>query len=673
MDTNRFRETFKEEAFDNIDTIESSLLEIEKGTARGAVDEIFRAMHSLKGGASMFSFPHIHSLAHHLENIYEKFRDQKQHPDDNLISVTFQACDIIKSLLDQNDTPAEQESYEAFLNHLESLTDPKPADSEVAKQESKAGVKTYFIRFVPGQEIIKNGINPIYLLDDLMNLGAGYSLLRTDKIPPLPDADPELCYIYWDILVATKSNEEEIKEVFLFVEDESDISISLVAETDLLSVREVKDILHQLSENAEIPVKKIQSYAVAKSSSESTGFSASKPAETDPLQSIKVSSGKIDELMNTVGEMVTFGSRLTALAYEKESSELDELQESMVKLTSRLREIAFDITLVPLSTMLLRFRRLVRDLSKEQGKDIEFRTEGTETQLDKTIIEHLYEPVLHILRNSISHGIETPQERKKAGKNPQAQILLKAYYDGPEVVIEIGDDGKGFDLDKIKSRATDKGWVKKGAGLSEEEWLNLTFEPGFTTTHEIDGVSGRGVGMDVIKSKLAEIKGDAKIQSKQGKGATMILSIPLTLSILEGLTVKCDDLNLVIPVSAVIKIDSVPREKLLRHNRFMALNNESIPLAPLFFEPDAEHPDKEYPVVIVQNENRKYGLVVQNLLGNSQVVLKSLGNYLKNTDVFSGGCVLGDGSIGYVLDIKRFVNAASRKGNIKDKHDGTKS
>jgi len=324
--------------------------------------------------------------------------------------------------------------------------------------------------------------------------------------------------------------------------------------------------------------------------------------------------------------------------------------------------------------MTLRFRRLVRDLSQEQGKSIEFHAEGTETQLDKTIIEHLHEPVLHILRNSISHGIETPEERKKTAKNPQAQIMLKAYYAGPEVIIEITDDGKGFDLDKIKARATEKGWVEKGKKLSDEEWLNLTFEPGFTTTTEIDGVSGRGVGMDVIKSKLAEIKGDAKIQSEQGKGARMLLSIPLTLSILEGLTVQCDDLNLVIPVSAIIRIDSVRREKLTRHNRFMALDNESIPLAPLFFEPEnAEHKEKEYPVVIVEHANRKYGLVVQNLLGNSQVVLKSLGNYMKHTDVFSGGCVLGDGSIGYVLDIKRFIAYTSRQGYQKNKQDGTKS
>jgi two-component system chemotaxis sensor kinase CheA len=312
--------------------------------------------------------------------------------------------------------------------------------------------------------------------------------------------------------------------------------------------------------------------------------------------------------------------------------------------------------------MMLRFKRLVRDLSVSQGKHTVFLTAGEETQLDKTVVEHLYEPVMHILRNSISHGIESAEERKKAGKVPEGTIKLVAYYSGPEVHIDISDDGSGFDIERIKTTAIEKGFITAKDRKSDDELLNLTFLPGFSTMAEANDVSGRGVGMDVISKKLQEINGEVSISSTPGEGTTLKLVIPLTLSIVDGLSVRVDDLHLVLPVSVVDRIESVETNIFKGNKQVLSLNGESIPVIPLFFDMDEKTDEPHFPVIIIRFQEKKYGLIVHEVTGTSQVVLKSLGKFLKRMDVFSGGCVLGDGTIGYVLDIRKFIGRMQQPG-----------
>jgi len=297
----------------------------------------------------------------------------------------------------------------------------------------------------------------------------------------------------------------------------------------------------------------------------------------------------------------------------------------------------------------------------EQGKNVNFVTEGEETQLDKTIIEHLNEPVLHILRNSISHGIESEEERVKLGKNATGELRLKAYYSGPEVHIDISDDGRGFDMEKIKNQAIQKGVISEQASPTDKELLELTFESGFTTTKTVDGVSGRGVGMDVIQNRLSEINGDVSIQSEKGKGSVIKLIIPLTLSIVNGLLVKVNDLYFIIPLSVIQRIETIEAVSLQKQNQIVSFQGESIPFVPMFFDlsENEYETDRQFPVIIVEHHGNKYGFVVHEVLDNNQVVLKPLGKYLKELNVFSGGCLLGDGTIAYVVDIRKFIEHKS--------------
>jgi len=669
MDNSRFRETFIEEASEYLEDIETSLLKLEKFYSKEAVDDIFRAMHSLKGGASMFGFPHINRLTHELESLYEQIREGERSLDEEGVSLTFRSVDFIKQLLKNDDKPTSIDDYETYVKKLKNIGNAAPEiQPSAGSSKTSSAISTYIIHFKPGKEILKNGINPVYLMDELINLGEGYPFARIRDIPSFHKMDPQLCYIFWDVVLATEVPEEEIREVFLFIEDDSDIIIEKIAPEDLLALEEVRKLLSTMDSSQEISAERLASYA-GRGKEQKQAATEEKPRDTETLHTIRVASSKIDELINVVGEVVTFESRLSMFASQLRNSELDELREGMEKITARLREVTFDISLVPLSTMMLRFQRLVRDLSQEQGKQVFFDVKGAETQLDKTIIEHLYEPVLHIIRNSISHGIEDSKTRKSLGKPEVGTIALKAYYSGPEVHIDISDDGRGFDLKRIKDKAVEAGLAHAGEQRSDQDWLRLTMTPGFTTAQKTDGISGRGVGMDVIKRKLEEVKGDVSIFSESGKGTKMTLAIPLTLSIVEGLTVKSDNRLLVIPVSNIQEIVSISHKELMRHNHVMVVNGYSIPFAPLFFQPAKKKGVTDvYPVVIVQHQDKKYGLVVHSVEGHQQVVLKPLGNYLRQMDVFSGGCLLGDGTIGFVLDVKKYITYASKVGTIKNQN-----
>ncbi len=661
MGKEEFINTFKQEAREYLETIEASLLELEKNkTDNEAVDSIFRAMHTLKGGAAMFGFKHVNDFTHQMEDLYEKIRNKTFVITDEIISLTFRSVDILKGLIDADDKLDDNKDFEDTLAKIKSLLDRKKSTIGTAERgdhKTEKSTQTFYISFKPSLDILDNGTNPLYLLDELMNLGKGRVFARAGKLPVIHKLEPERCYLSWEIVLVTSSGKEDIREVFLFVEDESEISIEVLAGGDLLENPQVREKLENFKNNQKLPLEELRNLESPSGESKKQG----PQRMSGDVQSIKVASSKIDKLINVVGEMVTFESQLSMLAMKLQNSELDEVRENLEKLTGRLREVAFDISLVPLSSVVLRFRRLVRDLSREQGKEVEFYTEGEETQLDKTIIEHLNEPVLHILRNSISHGIENEDERVSKGKNAHGALMLKAFYSGPEVHIEISDDGRGFDLEGIRKQAIQRGFLSRDSQLTDDELLELTFRSGFTTTENVDGVSGRGVGMDVIRSRLSEINGDVQVQSKKGKGAAITLIIPLTLSIVDGLLARVNDLYFIIPLTVIDRIETIKGNFLSKHNSIVSLKGESIPCMPMFFDiPQNDGQEEQsYPVIIVEHHHTKYGFVVHQVLGNNQVVLKPLGKYLQELNVFSGGCLLGDGTIAYVLDIRKFIEQKS--------------
>jgi two-component system chemotaxis sensor kinase CheA len=380
------------------------------------------------------------------------------------------------------------------------------------------------------------------------------------------------------------------------------------------------------------------------------------------ISSIRVSSEKLDSLMNLVSELVTTQARLSLFAEQNNIAELTGISENVQKLSRQLRDTAFSIVLIPIEHMLTRFQRLVRDLSNDLKKDVIFITEGAETELDKTIIESLSDPLMHIIRNSLDHGIEETQERIKKGKPKQGKITLKAFYSGANVHIRITDDGAGIDPEQIREKAISKGIIPPDKKLSNKEILDLVFLPGFSTAKKVTDVSGRGVGMDVVKRKIADIRGEVEIESELGVGTTIVIKLPLTLSIIDGLLVKVEDIHYVLPLSAVDKIYAVERKDLYnKFNNIVVLEGKQVPYFSVRKEFELSESTQDIEQVIVVNfEDNHVGLIVDYVVGEYQAVLKPLGRHYKKQEMISGATILGDGSIALVLDINKIIKLFSK-------------
>ena len=378
------------------------------------------------------------------------------------------------------------------------------------------------------------------------------------------------------------------------------------------------------------------------------------------ISSIRVSSHKIDQLVNLVSELVTLQAQLELYADQHEDPAIASISENVQKLSRQLRENAFEISLIPLQSELMRFQRLVRDLSKEQGKEIDFIIEGGELELDKNIIEHLTDPILHILRNSIDHGIELPDERIAAGKSPKGIIHFKAYHSGANVFIEITDDGKGIDASVIRQKAISKGILDADTQMSDKEVMDLIFVSGFSTRDVVSGVSGRGVGMDVVRRKIAGIRGEVSVESELGKGTLISIKLPLTLSIIDGLLVAVGNSRYVIPISSIDKIYSLAPQDLKRSfNNVIQIDNQQKPFLDLRevfnVNRDAEIEDDVVKMIMVKAEDKFMGLVVDAIVGEYQTVVKPLGRYLRKQKIVSGASIMGDGTIALVIDTSRMV------------------
>ena len=557
-----FKKKFIEEATDLIDGLEKSLLELEENPDdQSIVQQVFRVMHTLKGNSGMFGYHMIDSFTHEMETIYDLIRNGKLQVTRDILDLTLVAVDHLKVLLNEEnyDDPLVIENHEnllarvaGFINTdssgggLTSIDKDKAATNGSNAQMEGA---TYYILFDPKLEIFNNGTNPLFLLDELHSLGEIRVYAHLNRIPSLNDINPDLCYTYWEAIIATEVSVNDISDVFIFVEDEATIEIQKLADGNLLVdeffLNEIDNLAAIQKDVGLSAVQKLSQESVNKRiKTKSASSSRDKAASKDTtISSIRVSSDKLDLLMNLVSELVTTQARLSLFAEENSVPGLMPISENVQKLSRQLRDIAFSIVLIPIENMLTRFQRLVRDLSAELGKEVTFTTEGAETELDKTIIESLADPLMHILRNSLDHGIEDAETRVKLGKPKQGKISLKAFYSGANVMIQIADDGAGINPDIITQKAIAKGIIPPDRKLSKREVLDMIFLPGFSTAKKVTDVSGRGVGMDVVKRKIADIRGEVEVESELGYGTTITIKLPLTLSIIDGLLVKVDDTN----------------------------------------------------------------------------------------------------------------------------------
>lgn len=677
----KFKEKFIEEATDNINELEDALLELEKDAKnQELVERVFRAMHSLKGGGAMFGFTRLSDFTHHLENVYDMVREGRLNVSRDLLDITLESVDHLKYLLDDPEMtdPKAEALHNNLIVQVKKIVEEKPAEEKPGKEDKESGkVKSYYIYFEPEEDIFNDGTNPLFLLDELHTLGDCKVFAHLNKVPGFKDLNPTKCYTYWEIFLATEEDVNAINDVFIFVEDQCTLEVHEITAGNILQnesfVEEVAKLagerddvgigtIQQLVKTADGPVAEDTEGAVKKEVKSGT-----KNGKEHAISSIRVSSSKLDHLMNLVSELVTTQARLSLFAEESGEGELLAIAENVQKLTRQLRDNAFDIVLVPIDTMLTRFQRLVRDLSNELNKEVEFTAEGTDTELDKTIIEGLTDPLLHILRNCLDHGIETAAERKKQGKPEKGKILLKAFYSGANVHIQVHDDGKGMDAEAIRAKAIAKGLIAENTTLTKKELMDLVFMPGFSTAKNVTDVSGRGVGMDVVKRKIAELRGEVELDSEAGVGTTLTIKLPLTLSIIDGLLVKIADNHYIIPLSVVDKIYSAKHEEVVDNfNNLIVLDGNRIPYYYLREEFGLKDGEQEYDqIVLVKYEDKQIGLAVDNVVGEYQAVLKTLGKLYKRQEIISGATILGDGTVALVMDtnkmITKFSNAKEQK------------
>lgn len=669
----QFKNKFIEEALDLIQDLEKSALEISSDPEnKEHIEVIFRAMHSLKGGSAMFGFELIDSFTHQLEAAYDMVRAGNLKVDEQLLNLTFKAIDHIKILLADDDhlNEATLRHHETLLQEITAIVkrepvqetiEEKPAENSNAASDPGA---TYYVRFIPKRDIMQNGTNPIRIVSELVSLGQSITFAFTDDIPHYNELEVLACYTSWTVVLHTDSPEDNLRDVFMFVDMDCELTIKMISNANLIEDKPFIASLQETYKKGDEPtLEQMEQWLNQHKSSEKLPQPTEKTetafkSREQNISSIRVPSEKLDELINLVSELVTRQASLTLVSDRINNKELITIAEDIEKITRRLRDNTFGIRLIPIDNMVTRFQRLVRELSQELNKEILFQTEGTDTELDKTIIEGLIDPLMHIIRNSIDHGIESAEERKKLGKPEKGKILLKAYYSGANVYIQVSDDGKGIDVRKIFQHAVNKGIVTGDAELSEKDILDLTFLPGFSTAKNVTKVSGRGVGMDVVKRKIADLRGEISIDTTINVGTTLTIKLPLTLSIIDGLLVKIDDTFFVIPLATVDKCFEFKHEK-LEHavNNLIYINDGHIPFAYLRKEFGIKTtPPLIEQVIVVEYGDSLFGLAVDQVIGEYQAVLTSLGKMFNGQDIISGATILGDGTVALVMDPNKIIS-----------------
>ncbi len=682
-------EAFREEAIELLTELESALLELEENPEDDElIGRTFRAMHTIKGSGAMFGFTEISEFTHEVETVYDLVRNGVTAVSRELVGETLKACDLIRCLLDGGegvDANEKQRLTDTFkvMAQRPGAGEPQRENEPIIDfpEENKEVEKTYRIRFKPPGEIFLCGTDPVNLLDELRHLGECRVIAHLDEIPSFDDIDPERCYIYWDIILTTNRGIDSIRDIFIFVEDDSELKIEVIDESggvfDEPACKKLGEILVERGDLTPEDMEKVlkgrkrfgEMVVEQRLASPSQVEAAlveqrqvrevrQKRQNVETAASIRVPSEKLDKLVDLVGELVTVQARLSQTAGQRGDSQLTLIAEEVERLTSELRDSTLNIRMMPIGATFSKFRRLVRDLSDELHKEVEMTTEGAETELDKTVIERLNDPLVHIIRNSIDHGLESPEAREAAGKPRQGTVALTALQSGDSVEIIIKDDGAGLDKDAIRAKAIEKKLISETAELSEKELFNLIFAPGFSTAKKITGVSGRGVGMDVVRQSIESLRGTIDISSRKGEGTTITIRLPLTLAIIESLLVKIGGGSYVIPLSMVEECIELTGVDIARaHGRHLAgVRGGFVSYIPLRdrFGIEVDPPDIQQ-IVITESAGERVGLLVDTVIGEHQTVIKSLGKAYRGVQGISGATILGDGSVALILDVPNLV------------------
>jgi two-component system chemotaxis sensor kinase CheA len=694
--TEKMRTAFHEEAEELLGELETSLMELEENPQeKEEIDQVFRALHTLKGSGSMFGFDAIAEFAHEIESVFDLVRNDSLPASRELIDLTLRARDQICRMLAGEDEGEISKQNSELTSQMRKLAAPfmeqegppdSPASQAVSDKEplnkfnceDSGKPATYRVRFKPPSDIFLHGTDPLLLIEELAGLGESRITAHLRSIPDFNNLNIETCYVFWDIILTTDRGINAVRDIFIFVEDDSEIKIEVIDEEDSKRLGEILvergDLDEETLKNVltrQEPIGKMLRDAGLTDSSEIESALAEqkqirkvKEGQQKLLKanSIRVGSDKLDKLVDMVGELVTVEARFSQKTSDTKNLEYRSMAEEIERISSGLRDLSMSLRMVPIGTTFSRFKRLVRDLSRQLGKKIELATEGGDTELDATIIERLVEPLIHLIRNSIDHGIEGPEERKMGGKQPTGTIHLRSSHSGAFVLIQIEDDGAGLNSEQIRARAIEKGIIRPEAPLSEKEIFKLIFAPGFSTAQEVTGLSGRGVGMDVAKRTIEELGGVIEVESKMGKGTRITLRIPLTLAIIKGLLVRINEAFYVIPLSSVEECFEITRpenhrERDISQTDFRGTLIPYLNLRKIFLlnskPPEIEH------MVIINSESRQTGFLVDQVIGELQTVVKNLGMVYSHVEGISGATILGDGRVALILDVLKLVQIAT--------------
>lgn len=680
--------TYLQEAQELIADIEANLLDIEKDPGnKDALNCMFRCMHTLKGSGAMFGFDNIAVFAHHLETVLEKACKE-------IVPVTQELADLILISLDQIKTmlfedKSDQETTDRIVAALNDLLPEQEKQDEISGQKTgttplqinpEEPPGAYRIEFRPEPLIFTTGTDPLMLLNELQEIGHCMTEPDFENIPVLRKMTPDQCYLSWDITLITDKGISDIKEVFMFVEES--VSIQSVEkrkkeipdetaqallklcdellETGFVTTRDFNETIGRQKEIGDLFVKagitspeEVKSGLDIRKLLDRKKTTISRPGVRVPLE-------KMDILVNLVGELIINQARLKQISGVAETG----LLKTTERLTGELRNTILSIRMVPIETTFGKFRRYVRDTARILGKEIDLVTEGGDTELDKTVMERLEDPLIHLIRNSIDHGIEMPDEREKAGKPRKGTILISAAHTGSKVSITLKDDGVGIDTESIRAKAVEKGLIAPHAEMSEKEIYNILFIPGFSTSEQVTNISGRGVGMDIIKRATDSLQGKLMITSSKGRETVFQLSLPLTLAIIDGLLIDAGGNRFILPINSVDECVELTNDSIEQaHGRNMTLvRGELIPFIRLreIFDLPGQRPLSEQ-IAVVQEEGARVGIVADDVLDEHQTVVKSLGKFFQSAEGFSGATIMGDGSVSLILDIPGLIRCSDEE------------
>jgi two-component system chemotaxis sensor kinase CheA len=708
IDLSQFRQTFVQESQDHIASMETGLIQLRSAPDDAELlNSIFRSAHSIKGGAGSFGMQNLVQFTHALESLLDRLRSMEMRATDEVIGILLQSVDVVGNLLGADadapmpaDALALEERIKALMADESASTeadaDVLPAQESEQPSEDVGALKLYKVEFRPDREMFASGTNPIVLLRNLAALGSvSCCHLHSEELPALADLDPTQCYLGWTVEMASACERPELREVFEFVEHLAEIRISGEEAPPPASVPIQKPIEKLAADLADTAASSKQASFVERrnalvadrrqSYSADRRQPAAKPVVSAESGSIRVATDKVDRLIDLVGELVIAHVMTAQMVDSFEPSCLPKLREAVAAMernTRELHERVMGIRMLPVGTLFQRYTRTVYEIAQATGKQIRLEMNGEETEIDKSMLELLGDPLTHLIRNAADHGIESPAVREAAGKPAEGVIALRAFHRSGRIAIEIADDGAGIDKDRVRLKAIERGLIASDAQLSDEQLRMLIFEPGFSTKDEISDLSGRGVGMDVVKRNVQQLNGNVTLASETGQGSTVSIELPLTLAILEGLLVRVGDRTLVLPLLSVI--ETVPLQngqivRLAERGEVVVIREESIPLLRLsrylglvqetaVTQQSTEKGALRRLAVIVETGRRKIGLVVDELLGQQQVVVKSLERNLHRIDGLMGATILGDGCVAPIVDVTGIgaLNLFSLQGSAKE-------